>query len=155
MANILVVDDEDVIRYALYEVLERYGHIVTEASDGMEALDVINRNPPPDLILMNHQMPRLSGIDCARQLRTVHPSLKIVLMSSSFGIDDDGYLASNKHSFTDILLKPFRLRDMVSTVEYALERKEQEKITLFEYSNSTTTIIPRITPNLWIHPYFP
>jgi CheY-like chemotaxis protein len=134
MANILVVDDEYVIRNILKQVLTLHKHVVTEASDGMKALDAINPNSPPDLILIDHQMPRLSGIDCARQLKTQYPSIKIVLISGSIGINDDGYLAANKYLFTDIILKPLLIKDVVPTVEYALGGKEQERIKFFECS---------------------
>jgi len=136
MATILVVDDEYLIRNILKEVLTLHRHTVVEASNGMEALDAINPNSLPDLIFMDHQMPRLTGVDCARQLKTLYPSLKIVFMSGNFGIDDDGYLAANKYLFTDILLKPFRIKDVVSTVAYALGGEEHERITFFELMNA-------------------
>lgn len=120
MATILVVDDDHLIRNILRQVLTLRKHNVVEASNGMEALDAIDPDSPPDLIFMDHQMPRLSGVDCARQLRALYPSLKIVLITGSFGIDDDAYLAANKYLFTDIILKPFQIKDVVSTVEYAL-----------------------------------
>ncbi len=72
-------------------------------------------------------MPRLHGVDCARQLKTLYPSLKIILITGSFGIDDDGYLAANKHLFADILLKPFGIKDVISSVEYALGAKARER----------------------------
>lgn len=136
MANILVVDDDSLIRYVLRHVLILDRHNVTEASSGLEAFMSINLNALPDLIFMDHQMPRLNGIDCARQLKTLYPSLKIVLMSGSFGIDDDGYLAANKYLFTDIMLKPFQIKDVVSTVEYALGGKAEEEIRYFEAGNT-------------------
>jgi len=137
MANILVVDDDYFVRNILREVLTLNKHTVMEASDGLEALKTLDQDVLPDLIFMDHQMPRLSGIDCARQLKTLYPSLKIVLISGSVGIDDDGYLAANKYLFTDIILKPFRIKDLVSTVEYALGAKAQKGINLFEWSNPT------------------
>ena len=134
MANILVVDDDYLVRRILREVLILKKHNVLEASDGIEALKTINPNAVPDLIFMDHQMPRLSGIDCARQLKRLYPSLKIILISGSLGIDDDGYLAANKYLFKDIILKPFRIKDVVSTVEYALGNTAQERIKFFERS---------------------
>lgn len=134
MANLLVVDDDYLIRSLLKQVLTFNRHNVTEASDGMEALKAINPKSLPDLIFMDHQMPKLGGIDCARQLKTLYPSLKIVLISGSFGIDDDGSLAANKYLFTDILLKPFQIKDVVSAVEYALGGNAQKRIKYFEYS---------------------
>jgi two-component system cell cycle response regulator CpdR len=120
MANILVVDDDCLVRTILKEVLRLHGHNVLEASDGDEALDIIDPNALPDLIFMDYRMPRHSGIDCARQVKALYPSLKIVLISGYAGFDDDGYLIANKHLFIDVILKPFHIKDVVSTVEYAL-----------------------------------
>jgi len=139
MANLLVVDDDYLIRSLLKQVLTFNKHNVTEASDGMEALKAINPKSPPDLIFMDHQMPKLGGIDCARQLKTLYPSLKIVLISGSFGIDDDGSLAANKYLFTDILLKPFQIKDVVSAVEYVLGGNAQKRIKYFEYQHGSVS----------------
>ena len=139
MANLLVVDDDYLIRSLLKQVLTFNKHDVTEASDGMEALKAINPKSLPDLIFMDHQMPKLGGIDCARQLKTLYPSLKIVLISGNFGIDDDGSLAANKYLFTDILLKPFQIKDVVSAVEYALESSAQKRIKYFEYQHGNVS----------------
>jgi len=137
MATILVVDDKYEIRSLLKQVLTLHNHVVLEAADGMEALDAVHPDTLPDVIFMDHQMPRLSGIDCARGLRTLFPSLKIILMSSSFGIDDDGYLAASKHLFTDILPKPFRIKDVVSTLAYALGDETREKTIFSEVTEKT------------------
>ena len=120
MANVLVVDDEYVIRTLLKRVLLRNRHNVLEASDGREALQSIDPELPPDLILMDHQMPALSGIECAKSLKVLYPSLKIVLISGSFGSYDDGALVAHKHLFSDIILKPFQINDVMRTVEHTL-----------------------------------
>lgn len=145
MAAILVVDDEYLIRSVLKEVLKINKHTVVEASDGAEAIDAIDPDALPDLIFMDRQMPGLNGIDCTRQLKTLYPSLKVILLTGSFGIDDDGYLAANKHLFTDILLKPFSIEDMVSTVEYALGGKARERTSALGMGQSLTSgMIPDV-----------
>ncbi len=151
MATILVVDDEYLIRSVLKEVLKLNRHTVVEASDGVEAIDTIDPDALPDLIFMDHQMPRLNGIDCTRELKTMYPFLKIILITGSFGIDDDGYLAANKHLFADVLLKPFSLKDVVSTVEYALGGKAQErKMSFGMEQNRASRIMPGFF-NTWLH----
>ena len=95
-------------------------HNVVEASNGEEALNNIDPMYPPDLIFMDQQMPNLSGIECARSIKALYPLLKIVLASGSFGANNDRYLAANKHLFSNIILKPFQIKDIVSTVTYAL-----------------------------------
>ncbi len=134
MANILVVDDDYVIRNLLTQVLRLDKHTVREASDGVEALKSIDPNALPDLIFMDHQMPKLSGIECAKSIKTLYPFLKIVLISGSFGIDDDGYLAANKHLFSDIILKPFQIKDVISAVEYTLGSDAQKRMKFARWS---------------------
>ncbi len=136
MADILVVDDEYFVRNLLKQVLKLNKHNVVEASDGLEALARINPTALPDLIFMDHQMPRLNGIDCARRVKKQYPFLKIVLISGCFGIDDDGYLAATKYLFTDIILKPFQIKEVVSTVEYCLGVKAAERLKLYGWSNT-------------------
>ena len=140
MATIMVVDDDFLIRNFLNRLLTLHKHNVVEASDGLEALDAMGQDSLPDLIFMDHQMPRPAGVDCSRQLKTLYPSLKIVLMSGSFGIDDDGYLAANKDLFIDILLKPFCIKDVISAVEYALRDEAQEELLLAQCSNARRPI---------------
>jgi CheY-like chemotaxis protein len=136
MANIMVVDDDSLVRAILKEVLKLNMHNVVEASNGPEALDLINPNTLPDLIFMDYQMPGHSGIDCAKRLKALYPYLKIVMISGHFGLDDDGYLVANKHLFADVILKPFRIKEVVSTVDYVLGTTAQEKRTPFESSNT-------------------
>lgn len=125
MATILVVDDDVLVRSGLKRILNMNRHEVIEAQDGQEALELIDPNALPDLILMDHKMPKLSGVDCARQLKKLYPFLKIVLISGCFAVDDDGYLAAVKYLFTGIILKPFQIKDVVGTVEFALGAKQE------------------------------
>ncbi|MEJ2695734.1 MAG: response regulator [Candidatus Sulfobium sp.] len=137
MSNILVVDDDCLVRIILREVLRLNNHNVREASNGQEALDMIDPNALPDLIFMDYLMPGHSGIDCAKQLKALYPSLKIVIISGYCGIDDDGYLIANKHLFADIILKPFQIKYVVTTVEHALGISGQSKGRLVGCDNTT------------------
>jgi DNA-binding NtrC family response regulator len=132
MANILVVDDDSLVRTILCEVLRLNHHTVMEASNAQEAVDMIDPNAVPDLIIMDYLMPRHNGIECAGQLKALYPSLRIVLISGHFGIDSDGRYAANKHLFADVIVKPFHIKDVVSTVEYALGVGNQKALECFD-----------------------
>ena len=69
MANILVVDDEFMIRKLLRKVLQINKHDVIEASDGIEALQRLSQTSLPDLIFMDYKMQKLSGFDCAKFIK--------------------------------------------------------------------------------------
>jgi DNA-binding response OmpR family regulator len=70
MARILVGDDSETILLLLRTRLEMEGHQVETAGDGQEVVDAVHRAvAPPDLLLLDAMMPRMSGIDALRQLR--------------------------------------------------------------------------------------
>ncbi len=68
MSRILVADDNSASRELIKEVLEFSGYDVTEAADGREAIDLAISNPP-DLMLLDIQMPRVDGFGVLRELR--------------------------------------------------------------------------------------
>ena len=80
MANILVVDDESIVRRTLRAVLERAGHTVAEAEDGNRCLASVKANLP-DLILMDIIMPDREGVETISALRKSGVSVPIVAMS--------------------------------------------------------------------------
>jgi CheY-like chemotaxis protein len=81
-AHVLVVDDEPSVRRVARRLLEREGYRVTEAADGESALHVCSvGTSPPDVILTDCVMSRLSGGELAQRLRYLVPDARIVLMS--------------------------------------------------------------------------
>ena len=79
--TILVVDDEDALCGLARSVLERLGYRVLVAHDGLEAVELVAGGAPLDLVLLDQTMPRLSGPETLRQLRTLSPQLRVVLTS--------------------------------------------------------------------------
>ncbi len=82
MVRILVVDDNPAVRYYLRGVLEQQSNwsVSDEARTGSEALRRIQANPP-DLILLDFQMPDLNGIDSARQITRLFPQIPILMVT--------------------------------------------------------------------------
>ena len=78
MARILVVDDEPAIRTLVGRVLERHGHQVILCQGSGEALAA---DPPIDLLLVDHMLPGMTGLEIAEHLRRRWPNLPVVLMS--------------------------------------------------------------------------
>ena len=68
MADILVVDDIDLIRHLLHEVLTRMGHNVTLACNGTEALNLCQAHRF-DLIILDYRMPGMNGLEVAKRLK--------------------------------------------------------------------------------------
>jgi PAS domain S-box-containing protein len=78
-AVILFVDDDPLIAMSTTEMLEDLGHQVIGASSGLHALDIIRSEQPIDLMMTDHVMPGMTGIELAAASREVRPSLPILL----------------------------------------------------------------------------
>ncbi len=82
MVRILVVDDNMAVRHYLRGLLELQNswRVCGEARTGREALESVRQNPP-DVILLDFQMPDLNGIDAARQIRQLFPEIPILMVT--------------------------------------------------------------------------
>ena len=80
MARILVVDDEEDMRSMLTQMLEREGHKVVTAADGVEAIETFGAKPP-DLMLIDILMPKKGGLVTISEIRKRVPTARIIAMS--------------------------------------------------------------------------
>ena len=83
LVRILVVDDNPAVRHYLRAILEQQSawQVCDEARTGGEALQRVQKAPPPDLILMDFQMPDLNGLDVAQQIAQLFPKIPILLVT--------------------------------------------------------------------------
>jgi CheY-like chemotaxis protein len=82
MARILVADDSETILLLMRTRLEMAGHAVDTACDGQEVLESIADNGLPDLLLLDAMMPRMSGIDALRELRSAGSEIPALIVSA-------------------------------------------------------------------------
>ena len=112
---ILIVDDDEDIRDAIALVLERRGYRAVGAFDGQDALDQLRAHDgAPALILLDLMMPRLNGVDFAKQFRSssgVSQAPIVVLSGDSRARETAASLGA-----ADCLSKPVDLMDLVDTV---------------------------------------
>jgi two-component system, sensor histidine kinase and response regulator len=112
---VLVVDDDMLTRKLAAERLERRGLVVMRAADGREALRMA-RAQPPDLVLLDLQMPVMGGFEVLCVMRT-DPALagtRIVAMTASLMPDDQGRM--EQAPFDAVLSKPFRRHELLRVV---------------------------------------
>jgi len=107
---VLVADDEPAVLEVLSEVIEDLGHEVIRARDGREALQLAGERLP-DLIVTDHMMPRLSGLDLCKELRKDERLKRTPIILLSAVLSQGGPEAQA------FLSKPFELSDFESLVE--------------------------------------
>jgi two-component system response regulator RegX3 len=117
-ARILVVEDEESFVDALSVGLKREGFWVAVARDGIEALELFEATRP-DLVLLDVMLPRLSGIEVCRQIRT-HSQVPIIMVSAKTSEIDT--VVGLEVGADDYIAKPYRLRELVARLRAALRR---------------------------------
>jgi CheY-like chemotaxis protein len=121
MGLVLVIDDEPQIRSMLRMMLERAGHEVEEAPDGIEGIRIY-RNNPVDLIISDLIMPNKDGIGMIIELKKEFPDVKIIAMSGGGLNKPEGYLeGAKKLGAQRTLTKPIDRDELLRTVSDALK----------------------------------
>ena len=82
----MVVDDEPRVRQMLRDVLVELGYVVKLAARGIEALQLVPVFRP-DLVLLDLQMPQMSGVELLDHLRRDHPRLRVVILTANENVD--------------------------------------------------------------------
>lgn len=120
MTTILVVEDEEAFVDAVTIGLEKEGFEVLVARDGAEALDVF-RAASPDLVLLDLMLPRMSGIDVCREIRTTSKVPIIMVTAKSSEVD---VVVGLEVGADDYITKPYRMRELVARLRAVLRRTE-------------------------------
>lgn len=117
--SLLITDDDRDFRETLQGVFETRGFRTLLASDGQEALEVIQREPV-HLLLLDMHMPRLTGLETIRRLRTLQLDLPCILISAALDRQLEAE-ALAAHAFS-VLAKPVRLPDITGVVAQAMKQ---------------------------------
>jgi two-component system phosphate regulon response regulator PhoB len=119
VSTILLVEDDPDIRHLVSYKLTRGGLRVIEASDGIGALDAARRQPP-DLVILDVRMPRMSGLEVCRELRAgpLPDQVPIIMLTARARPQDleEAYAAGA----SDYIVKPFSPRALLERVQSAL-----------------------------------
>jgi two-component system response regulator RegX3 len=117
-STVLLVEDEESFVDALVVGLQREGFVVRVARDGAEALELFDI-VQPDLVLLDLMLPKVSGIDVCRQLRSRSTVPIIMVTAKSSEIDT---VVGLEVGADDYVTKPYRLRELVARMRAALRR---------------------------------
>jgi DNA-binding NtrC family response regulator len=116
-ATILVVDDEDLIRWSLREGLKREGYEILEAGTGAEALQQFKQGV--DLVLLDYRLPDTDGLSVLRELKKLDPEILVILLTSFVSVETA--VEAMKLGAFHFANKPFNVDEVSATVARALE----------------------------------
>jgi CheY-like chemotaxis protein len=123
MPRILVVDDDPAVRVAILRALERKGHEVRLAATGLEGARLW-RDAPADLVVLDIHMPEMDGIELLVQLRSLNPTVPILMVSGGSQTHRYDLLRDARLlGATAELKKPFSLSELYAVVERLLALK--------------------------------
>jgi len=121
-SKVLLVDDEDSLRKVMRDLLERDGYDVTEARDGVQALDQVDR-VGPDIIVLDLNLPGLDGYGVLSHLRSRPATANIPVIVLTAKGDEDNEVRVFELGADDFLTKPFRARALSARLEAVLGRR--------------------------------
>jgi len=121
-SKVLLVDDEDSLRKVMRDLLERDGYVVTEARDGVQALDQVDR-VGPDIIVLDLNLPGLDGYGVLSHLRSRPATAGIPVIVLTAKGDEDNEVRVFELGADDFLTKPFRARALSARLEAVLGRR--------------------------------
>ncbi|MDF1580552.1 MAG: sigma-54 dependent transcriptional regulator [Desulfuromonadales bacterium] len=122
--KILVVDDEQLIRWSLEQNLKKQGYEVTTAASGEEALKMV-REDPPDLMLLDIQLPGMNGIEVLEKVKELEADV-LVIMVTALGVLETAVKAMRLGAY-DYVNKPFNLDELAIVIKKALETGELKR----------------------------
>jgi PAS domain S-box-containing protein len=113
--RILLVDDDDLIRNSVPAMLQGLGHGVEGAASGLEALRRLEHGRPVDVVILDLNMPGLTGLETLARLRLLEPDLPVIISSGYVEGDAEALLMGDPA--VSFLAKPYTLRDLRRRLE--------------------------------------
>jgi DNA-binding response OmpR family regulator len=118
--HILIVDDEDTLRYFLRRTLQDEGYQVSEAADGQMALDLLD-GETFDLALVDLRMAGVDGLEVMRQFRLRSPETQIIIVTAYASVPSA--VEALRHGAHDYLTKPVNTEELLASVADGLARR--------------------------------
>ncbi len=119
--QILIVDDEPLIRKSLYEILRIDGYRVQMAASGEEALGLIEKNEI-DIVVTDFKLPKISGLQLLQEIKSRSPKAEVILITG-YGSIESAVEAMKKGAF-DYITKPINDAEIKITIGKILEKRK-------------------------------
>lgn len=119
--KLLVVDDEHLIRWSLEQNLKKQGYEVVTAGSGEDAMRLV-REEQPDLVLLDIQLPGISGIEVLERIKEHNDEVIVIMVTANSGLENA--VNAMRMGAYDYISKPFNLDELAMVVKKALETSD-------------------------------
>ena len=119
--KVLLVDDEDIFREATARQLKVRGFSVLTADGGEAALELI-LSDPPDVVLLDQEMPGMHGTETFVAIKELNPLIEVIMLTGNTSVDNA--LELMKLGTFDYLMKPVNIDELLYKIEDAHARKQ-------------------------------
>lgn len=126
-STILVVDDEEVIRFTLQKKLSRMGYNVISLEKAEDVLYLLKSGDTPiDLIITDIKLRKMDGIDLLSRIRSMDEPIPVLLITGHGNVEDA--IRALRYGASDFIRKPFDINDVASSVRSILRHKQEKKL---------------------------
>ncbi len=131
---IVVVDDEELTRQMIQQILEQYGYHVQLAQSGQQALEMIQQNPEIRLLLTDAMMPGMDGSTLIRQVKALAHRTQVMVMTGLHSQAD--IIDLIEHYGVQVLDKPFTAQKLLLAVQNALPKNQEPMVRVSSFPRS-------------------
>jgi DNA-binding NarL/FixJ family response regulator len=124
MNKVLIIEDEEILRQNLRDILDLEGYEVKVAPNGMDGIELYNIEQP-DLVLCDIKMPKMDGFDVLKTIRDLPGGLTTAFIFLSAKVEHDDIRSGMNLGADDYLLKPVNRKDLLSAIETRLKQRSK------------------------------
>ena len=139
--RILVIEDENEVRTSIIDLLEAAGYTIMSASDGLEALKVV-RNMIPDLVVSDIMMPKMDGYSVLDEFQKDPATASVPFIFLTAKVDPSDIRKGMNKGADDYVIKPFKAKELLRTIEIRLEKKKRFDEKLKETAENISLYVP-------------
>jgi DNA-binding response OmpR family regulator len=146
--HVLIVDDDEILRASIVDLLTDAGYMTYEAGNGKDALEVLARESAIDVVLSDVKMPGMDGPELLRQIRRQHPEVAVIMLTGYGTIDSA--VEAMRDGALNYLLKPTNKRQLLEALQEASEMHEanQQKKQLMDQVVSSLQALGMVDPTI-------
>lgn len=137
MNKVLVVEDDTTIRECIRDFLMDKNYLVDSVADGAKALDMIKKTPP-DLVILDLGLPKLSGESVCIEAKKLYPDLPIIILTAKNHTSE--IVQGFQLGADDYISKPFELDELLARIKAKLRNTEQELLQVEDLTLNTKSL---------------